>query len=103
MKRITGSIIAYSSRRDIYGNKYWAFVFTSNEGKEVCGKINGGRGNIYAVRMVLNGGGEWDKGIHFHENELKIREFNNLVKNWPYAGCTPKELSDFIRKGLGKS
>jgi len=32
--------------------------------------------------------------------EMKIREFDRMVKNWPSAGCRPDDLAAWIRKEL---
>jgi len=34
--------------------------------------------------------------------ELKIREFDRMVKDWPYAGCRQDDLAAWIRKELEK-
>ena len=43
---------------------------------------------------------DWERGIMLERHELKIREFNRLVKDWPHAGCTPDELRDYIKRAL---
>lgn len=96
--RVTGHLSAIHSRRDVHGNVYYAFCFDSSDGKTCNAKISGGQSNIKAIRLHLNG--EWDDKITFSDEELKIREFDRLVKDWPYAGCRPDELAQWIRDNL---
>jgi len=91
---------AINSRRDIYGNCYWAFRFTDlATGEVVTGKISGGESNINAIRCNWSGD-DWDRGIRFDKTELGIREFDRLTKNWEYAGCSPEDLAAFIKSRL---
>ena len=90
-----------NSRRDSFGNCYFAFRFAEHaSGREVCGTVTGGESNIRAIALHWGASGDWDRSILFRETELKIREFNRLTKNWKHAGCSPHELAEFIRREL---
>lgn len=100
--RIKAILKAINSKMDRNGNTYWAFSFTDcKTGKTVNATICGGESNIYAIirhwNVKLN---DWDRSIHFEREELPIREFNRLTKNWQYAGCNSQELAQFIKKSL---
>jgi hypothetical protein len=88
-----------NSETDMYGNRYWAFRYIdAKTGKQVVGNISGGESNIGCVPRIM--GLEWDQ-VYYTRHEMKIRAFNRLTKDWPYAGCNPEdELVPFIRKGL---
>lgn len=63
----------YNSKRDTYGNTYWAFQLTH------FGKIlsNGTvAGNNFNTREL------YEKGIEYVFQELPVREFNRLTKDW---------------------
>lgn len=98
---IIATLTAYNSRRDIYGNCYWAFSYCDNQsGREICGTVSGGRSNVSGILYYLNGGSFEPRNVSFSNQELPIREFNRMTKDWPYAGCLPEELAKFIRAGL---
>ena len=99
MKTIKAILDCLNSRADMYGNCYWAFRYTdSATGKQVVGTVSGGESNISAVIREM--GLDWES-IYYTRHELPIREFNRTTKDWPYAGCSPKDdLVPFIRKGL---
>lgn len=89
---------AHYSKRDFYGNCYWGFTYTNTaNGKSVSGKISGGESNIRAAIPELNGGG-WDNNYIFNTQENKIRDFNRMTKEWPYAGCAPAEIAKFCKE-----
>lgn len=101
--KIIASLTAYSSRMDSNGNRYWGFIFTDNEtGKQVCGMISGGESNIDSIRYEWNGK-KWVNNITRENIELPIRKFNNLTRNWSYAGCTGEDLVAYIKKGLASN
>lgn len=96
--KLYATLKAINSRRDVYGNCYWAFVYTDHEsGQQVCGKISGGESNINGIRRCMDRVDGWDSGIRSENEELGIRDFNRMTKNWDYAGCTPEELAQFIK------
>lgn len=93
---------AVNSKADIYGNRYYSFVFTElNTGKQVKATISGGESNIYGIKRHWDVDG-WDESIYFSIEELKIREYNKLYKNMPYAGCESKDIAEYIKKELNK-
>lgn len=100
MENITLNII--NSKRDIYGNCYYAFTaFNHETQKTVNGISNGGDSNIRYSEFELRG--RWpntgEKRWCINYFELPIRKFNQLVKGWPYAGCMPKQIFEFIKNG----
>ena len=99
---INYSLECFNSKADIYGNRYWAFCFTElATGKSVVGRFGGGESNIYAVLCYWNNPNRWDRSIRFQRiQDMPIRRFNVMVKDYPYAGSQPEELAKFIRRGL---
>ena len=97
----TAILEVFNSKADYAGNRYFAFTFTDiKSGKSVSATISGGESNLKAVMFNFNGSGDWDRSIRFSVNEMGIRAFNRLTNGWPYAGCNPDELRDFIKKSL---
>ncbi len=87
------------SKRDMYGNCYWAGQLTeTSTGKVVSFTISGGEGNITGAASVLYGFGS--QAWTTMETMLPIREFNRLTKKWPYFGCPPEEIAGNIKKAL---
>jgi hypothetical protein len=96
--KIKASLEALYSKRDIYGNCYWAFRYMDHEsGKQVVGTISGGEGNIHAAIYPF---GLEAPEVHYTVAELPIREFNRLTKPWAYAGCPPKDIATYIKDML---
>lgn len=91
---------AINSKRDFYGNCSFAFIYVDENGKEVRATISGGESNIRSI--ITAAGWNWND-VYFTVKELKIREFNKFVKGWDYAGCTPKELLEFINKKIAEN
>ena len=86
------------SRRDKFGNVYWAFRFTDTAtGKSVEGTISGGESNI---RSMLRPLGLESSEVHSSIIELPIRQWNALTKDFRYAGCTADQLAAFVRAEL---
>ncbi len=93
---IKAIVIGYHSKRDTYGNVYWAFAWTDTETRhQAHGKICGGESNLMvAIRHM-------DLGDVFTvTKQLGVRDFNRLTKDWPHAGCTPDEIAACIRSQL---
>ena len=88
----------HNSRRD--GNCYWAFTMTDGD-KTYSGTISGGDSNIDAIRRYWTVADDWDRSIHVVREELPIRQFNAMVKTWPYAGCAPEDIAAAAKAGLG--
>lgn len=100
---IIAALTAINSRRDSFGNCYWAFTYTDHQtGKTVQGTVSGGESNVRSIMHELNGGNWEPRNVAFNTRELPIREFNRLTKGWSYAGCTGTELVAFIRRELAK-
>jgi len=102
--KLTATLEAIYSERDTYGNCYWALRYCDHAtGRYVCGTVSGGESNIYGIlrendtAIVANG---WDRSIRFLCTQMRIREFNALTKDWPYAGCAPADLWQFIKREL---
>ncbi len=99
--QIHGTLESIHSKRDVYGNCYWALRYTDNAtGRVVVATVSGGESNISAIRLGFSKPDEWDSGIATRTDELKIREFNRLTKNWQHAGCNPDDLREFIKRGI---
>ena len=48
-------LTAYSSKRDMFGNTYWAFRFQYDTKRPaICGIVSGGESNIYGVLRNWN-------------------------------------------------
>lgn len=93
---IKAVVEAIYSKRDGYGNCYWAMRWTDTAtSKTAEGTVSGGESNIACI--LRRRGLEWDQ-VRWVMSETPIRQFKSLTKNWPYAGCTPDELSAFIDK-----
>lgn len=98
---ITATIEILNSRRDTFGNCYWAFRFIDHvTGCEVTATVSGGESNIRGIALGWTKPREWDRSIQFMPRELGIREFNRLVKDWPHAGCTSDELATFVHAAI---
>ena len=94
-------IHAVHSKRDSYGNVYWAaYVTEVATGKTVAFTVCGGESNIRGIAFERSG--EWKNDYYFTVSELPIRQFNKQTKNLPYGGCTPKELWEYVKKELAK-
>jgi hypothetical protein len=90
-----------NSKRDLNGNCYWAFVAVETAtGKQCVGSISGGESNILAARRYLPGVTEPSSNVRYSCAEMPIREFNRRVKGWPYAGCCPDAIAQFITENL---
>ena len=100
---IHSTLFCFNSRRDRAGNCYWAFRFVDHAtGRNVKATISGGESNVYAILRHWNKPDDWDRGIQFVCMEKSIRDFNDLVKGWPYAGSDPQELAAYIRRALSE-
>jgi hypothetical protein len=87
----------YYSRRDIYGNVYWAMaVERASDGKTAHGTISGGESNCTWALRALAEKHEAEEKHTVHE--LPIRQYNRMVKDWPYIGCTDDEIIPNIEK-----
>ncbi len=97
------SLETLNSRRDRAGNCYFAFVYTDHAtGKTARGTVSGGEGNVRGIVYELNGKSWEPRNVLTSSRELGVREFDRMVKGWPYAGCTPAELAAFVRAELAK-
>lgn len=86
------SLNIYNSRPDFAGNCYWAFEVTDSDGHSVRATISGGERNITAAFPEAG----------YNTSELKIREFDRMVKGWPYAGCPHQEIRQFTMARLAR-
>jgi hypothetical protein len=85
-----------NSKMDVNGNCYFVAELTRvSDNAFARGHVDGGSGHLeYALKQWF---GSWDK-ILVTEEELPIREFNRMVKNWPYLGCTYDEIKANVLK-----
>jgi len=77
----------YNSKADRNGNRYWAFQLT-NHGKILS------RGNVSANNFSTRELRELD--IEYTYQELPIREFNRMTKDWAYCGCKWEDIKKHI-------
>lgn len=77
----------YNSKRDTYGNRYWAFQLTH------FGKILA-NGTVSANNF--NPRNLHENGIEYVFQELPVREFKQLTKDWQYAGCKWEDIRQHI-------
>lgn len=100
---INSVLTCFNSKRDKFGNCYYAFRFHDCQtGSTVEGKVgNCGESNVYAVRRIWNPEiDDWDRTMEFRTEELPIRKFDKMIKDWEYAGTQPEEIAQFIRDRL---
>lgn len=97
---IKASLEIINSKRDLYGNCYYAFCFQDNaSGKFVYGSTSGGESNIRnSLRYIKLESNE----VFIVQREMKIRQFDNFIKNFEYAGCKSEDIASFILQNLKK-
>lgn len=78
----------YNSKRDIYGNCYWACKLTHLGTDLSQGTLDAN--NVQTTRLR-------ELGIEYTTQELPIREFNRLTKGWQYLGCQWEMISERLR------
>ena len=78
----------YNSKRDIYGNCYWACKLTHLGTDLSQGTLDAN--NLQTTRLR-------ELGIEYTERELPIRDFNRLTKGWQYLGCQWGMISERLR------
>lgn len=81
----------YNSKRDKYGNCYYAVELSKYCIPTKAGTI--GAPNIDTLELR-------NLGIYYVETELSIREFNRFVKDLPHFGDSWDEIKTHL--GLGK-
>jgi hypothetical protein len=102
MTPIRGILKIINSKPDIYGNSYYAFEYTNTMTQHtIRATSSGGHSNIAGIPFYLHDRTWEPRDIFIEAAELKIREFNRLVKNWPHAGCLPEDLADYIKTPVG--
>ena len=80
-------LTVYSSKPDIYGNRYWAYRLTDFNKTISQGKISAN--NINKVELRIN-------HIEYTHTELPIREFDKFTKNFEYHGCRWEDIRKHI-------
>lgn len=100
--KLTATLTTFNSKIDRGGQCYWAFRWVDHAtGKVVEAKHCGGEGNISAIRRYINPElDDWDRSVQCISQELSIREFDRMVKDWAYAGSNPEDLAVYIRTKL---
>lgn len=81
----------YNSRRDMYGNVYYAVSLHSYGGEPVNGTISADNVSTRDCREVL----DW----YVERQELPIRQFNRATKDWPYFGCGWEDIRRNLEAG----
>lgn len=99
--KIHATIEMINSQADAAGNRYWAFRYIDHKsGRSIVATISGGESNINGIRLHMGRVDGWDGGIQTFRCEMRKREFKNLTADWPYAGCDPSEIAEFVKKSL---
>ena len=89
----------YNSKLDRNGNTYWAYVVTDvRSGNTVTGKLGGSARGV-AAGIMRKLGYEWEE-VHTTEHELPVREFDRLVKSWPYRDSADEVAKAFAAQGV---
>jgi len=102
MKKIKAILQGFNSEADMYGNRYFAFIYTDiKTGKQARGTVAGGESNIRSIIFTLCGD-SWIGADHYFltQTEMRKREYNRFTAGWMYAGCSGQQLVDFIKKTL---
>lgn len=97
------NLFIYNSKMDFAGNCYWFFrYFDKASGKTVEGKISGGDSNIRQMLYYMGDKEGWPAQGEYNvfTQEMGIRSFDRATKNMEYAGCTGKDLAEFVKKKL---
>ena len=89
---INGILTIYNSRRDIYGNVYYAVSLADANFDTVA------RGTIGADNIDTRDCRE-QLSWHIERVELPIRAYNRMVKTLPYFGCGWNEIKTHLLKG----
>ena len=98
---IKAALHIINSRRDIYGNCYWAATYTDTATGRGCSFTVAARSNCEVA--MYRGGMEHQHGeVLTTYEELPIRQYNRTVKGWPYAGCVEADIAAHIRAALDK-
>lgn len=103
----TAHLICYESKPDINGHSEKAFKFIDVEsGKEITGRIGflTSDSNIHSIKAYWNHDLSWAGGesISYDRRELKIRDFNKMVKSWPVISCNSEDMVKYIKDQLKK-
>lgn len=102
MTKLRYTLECVNSRADVYGNRYYGFIYTDHEsGKQVRAMISGGESNVNSIAYHMSGE-QWVDDHIYTRYELPIREFNRLTKGWEYAGCRGDELAAYIKAKLAE-
>ncbi len=95
--KIKATLEIINSKADIYGNRYFAFVWTDNEtGKSVTADL----ASSDNVRLSYYSMGLTSPELNTVQTEMPIRQFNRFVKGLPYAGCASDDIAKFIKLNL---
>lgn len=90
--KIKGVLTILSSKRDKYGNVYYAVRLQTDWDKVAHGTICADNVSTLDCREVMN----W----YVDRVSLPIREFNSIVKAMPHIGCTWEEIKNNLLKQL---
>lgn len=89
---INGVLTIYHSRRDRYGNVYYAVSLANDRFDVVArGTIAADNVNTLECREQL--------GWHIERVEMPIRDYNRMVKKWPHYGCGWDAIKSNLVKG----
>ncbi len=96
--KILGVCNVYNSKRDVYGNRYFAMEYTNTEtGKVVRGHEVASSSNVEVALRERFPYKEFDVlPVVINRIELPIREYNRMVHSWKYIGSSPVEINNAI-------
>lgn len=87
--------------RDRSGNVYWAFRYTCTlTGNQVVATFCGDDSNLAAAKGLA--GLAPSENVYYFVRGMPKRGYSRLVGDWPYAGCPPQQIAEFIRAGLDR-
>jgi hypothetical protein len=90
---INAILTIYNSKRDYYGNRYFAVYLSDADTFETAqGQISAENISTLECRENL----KW----RVQRVELPIRQYNRLVKGWPHLGCHWEEIRDRLQAQL---
>jgi len=94
--QIKATLQVFSAVVDTKGNRTWAFTWTDLPSYRHFSGATSCR-NVCLIYQELDL--EAAEVLVTHQ-KMGIQNFNHMIRNWPSAGCTSRELAAWIRKEL---
>ena len=88
-----------SSERDRNGYVYYSFCIINNSTGRSLNGFLGNSNNVLSGMFNLNGV-EHKSNYTQSQSTIPVSQFNRHIAGMDYAGCSGKEIANFIRKGL---